>query len=449
MTNGKHKKTRADQGRDRFVTAVVADEAGNIFDLEGYAAAGMPGDLFSPLTVADTLPMPYGGELMFLPDRAPVVLNLHTGNMEVLQENPFAPGERLFPVSAFNSPGYLIASPPAYEEQSGASNLPLFSYGAVGWYGNGFRSAAIQIDRERRQDLRLMPQEKVDRGVSVLRKKMPRNRLRKHLEKCAITYGCPAAKNFFIGRCEAPLPASPRCNARCLGCLSLQSTGVVSHCQDRIDFMPSADEIAEIALEHLSKVEKGVVSFGQGCEGDPLLAAEVIEPAIYKIREKTASGTINMNTNGSLPAVLSRLFDAGLDSIRISMNSVRKACYNAYFRPRGYRFEDVLESAALGIRRQRHVAVNYLNMAGITDSPEEVEALFSFLDTHPIHLIQWRNMNFDPLRYRQAMNEATSHGAPVGMKNLVNRIKARFPSLRHGYFNPHVKKPVDKESTGG
>jgi len=310
----------------------------------------------------------------------------------------------------------------------------------VGWHGDGFRSAVMRIDRERRQDLRLMPRVKVDRGVAALRKKMPGNRLRKHLEKCALTYGCPAAKNFFIGRCEAPLPASPRCNARCLGCLSLQSAGTVSHCQDRIAFMPSADEITDIALEHLGKVKDGVVSFGQGCEGDPLLAAEVIEPAIRKIREKTASGTINMNTNGSLPDVLDRLFDAGLDSIRVSMNSVRQACYDAYFRPRGYRFEDVLAGIALGIRRGRHVAVNYLNMAGITDSPEEVAALHSFLDTHPIHQIQWRNMNYDPLRYRQAMDEADANGPPVGMKRLVAGLRKSYPRLRHGYFNPYVRQ---------
>jgi len=439
MTTHRNKKKRLYGNRDALITAVVADEAGNIFDLAGYVAVGMPGAFFAPLTVGDTLPIPHGSELMYLPDRAPVALNRVTGKVEVVSENPYAPGEKLFPVSAFNSPGYLITSQPAYEERSGASNLPLFSYGAVGWHGDGFRSSVIQIDRERRQDLRLMPPEKVDLGVVELRKKFPGNRLRKHLEKCALTYGCPAAKNFFIGRCEAPLPTSPRCNARCLGCLSLQAGEIISHCQDRIAFMPSADEISEIALEHLLKVKNGVVSFGQGCEGDPLLAAEVIEPAIRKIREKTDGGTINMNTNGSLPKVLSRLFDAGLDSIRISINSVRKACYNAYFRPRGYRFEDVLESVALGIKRRRHVAINYLNMAGVTDSSEEVAALFSFLDIHSIHQIQWRNMNFDPLRYRQAMEAADRSGSPMGLKELVKRLKEGFPHLRHGYFNPYVK----------
>ncbi len=440
MTKSQRNKNRTQKSGNQYLTAVVANELGEIFDLEGYAAVGMAGDSLAPLTISETVRMPFGSELMFLPDRAPILFNLKTGRMETLDENPFEPGGRLFPVSAFNSPGYVISSVPAYKERKDAFNLPIFSYGAVGWHGNGFQSAVFQVDRERRQDLRLMPPEKINRGVSVFKKKLPRNRLCRHLEKCALVYGCPAAKNFFVGRCEAPLPSSPKCNARCLGCLSHQSDPVLSHCQDRIDFMPSAQEIAEIALAHFSKVKDGVVSFGQGCEGDPLLAEEVIEPAIRIIRRKVSTGTINMNTNGSLPKVLDRLFDAGLDSIRVSINSVREKCYTAYFRPKGYRFDDVLESIALGIRRGRHVAINYLNMSGVTDSPEETAALLSFLEEHPIHQIQWRNMNYDPLRYLKVMTDASPHGASIGMKNLVNRIKTRFPALRHGYFNPYVKK---------
>ena len=284
-----------------------------------------------------------------------------------------------------------------------------------------------------------MPLEKVKKGVSLFKKKLPRNKLARHLEKCALTYGCPAAKNFFIGRYEAPLPSSPKCNARCLGCLSLQSAQKISHCQDRISFMPSADEIAEIALNHLGRVKNGVVSFGQGCEGEPLLAAEVIGPAIELIRRRVPHGTINMNTNGSLPSVLKSLFDVGLDSIRVSLNSVRKPCYEAYFRPKGYDFSNVIESIALGIKKERHVAINYLNMVGFTDTPEEKSALMEFLGTHPIHQIQWRNLNYDPIRYWQVMDSVARHGSAEGMQHFLQQVKSNFPQIRHGYFNPRVR----------
>ena len=60
----------------------------------------------------------------------------------------------------------------------------------------------------------------------------------------------------------------------------------IPHSQDRIDFKPSSNEIADVALCHIKRVKQGVVSFGQGCEGDPLLAADVIEPAIKEIDPK-------------------------------------------------------------------------------------------------------------------------------------------------------------------
>jgi len=269
---------------------------------------------------------------------------------------------------------------------------------------------------------------------------MPENRLRDHLENCALKYGCPAAKNFFLGRYEAPLPTSKSCNARCIGCISLQTDSEIRNSQDRISFTPSPEEIAEIALEHIGRVKRSVVSFGQGCEGDPLLAAHVIEPAIKLIRSETGSGTINMNTNGSLPQILERLFDAGLDSIRISMNSVRKECYDAYFRPRGYFFSDVIKSIDKAIGRKIFVSINYLNCPGFTDSSEEQAALFSFLKRHPVNFIQWRNLNFDPLRYWKIMYGAAPVSGAAGIKKMLSMIRKEFPGLKHGYFNPPKEK---------
>jgi pyruvate-formate lyase-activating enzyme len=281
-----------------------------------------------------------------------------------------------------------------------------------------------------------MPQEKVIAGVEGMRKTLPGNRLRAHLEKCALEYGCPAGKNFFLGRYEAPLPTARACNASCLGCLSLQEKGVIPHSQDRIAFTPTPEEIAGVALTHIRRVERAVVSFGQGCEGDPLLAADTIEPAIRMIREETAAGTINLNTNGGRPDILVRLLKAGLDSVRISLNSIRKLPYKVYFRPRGYAFEDVTAGIDEALSMGKWVSVNYLNCPGFTDSPEEADALEAFLQAHPVNMIQWRNLNFDPLRYGEIMNEVSPPGDPIGMGPLIDRIRRTFPRLRHGYFNP-------------
>jgi hypothetical protein len=66
--------------------------------------------------------------------------------------------------------------------------------------------------------------------------------------------------------------------------------------------------------------------------------------------------------------------------------------------------------------------------------------LTAFLDERPIHLIQWRNLNYDPMRYYAAMSAAAEHGTPMGMANLLKQVKKRFPNLKHGYFNPALTR---------
>jgi len=418
------------------ITAVVANMDGDIFDVDGFAAVGSSGQYLAVLNESETIPIPHGGELMFLPDRVPILYNMETECFEARTEHPDIPGKQIFPVAVFNSPGYVNAFTAAYEEQQGASLLPLFSYGAAGFLNDDFRSALIHIDEEPRQDLRYMAHETIMDGIRALKHRMPENRLRAHIEKCALEYGCPAAKNFFIGRYEAPLPTSGQCNARCAGCISLQSGTPISSPQDRIDFTPTPGEIAQVALHHIGSVEKSIVSFGQGCEGDPLMAARVIEPAIRRIRAVTQNGTINMNTNASRPEVLRGLLDAGLDSIRVSINSFRHDAYHAYFRPVSYSFDNVIESIDVAGEKGKFVSINYLNCPGITDTEEELEALTTFLDHHRIQLIQWRNLNVDPKKYHEIIRKAGSTGKPVGMRRFIRSIKEGYPALRHGYFNP-------------
>ena len=148
-----------------LLTAVVADAGGRIFDLPGYAAVGMAGEHFEALTGAGTIGLPFGSELMYLPDRVPILLNLARGELEPVPENPHAPGEPIYPVAAFNSPGYVITHVAAFRERPRARALPLFSYGGVGWLGGRFRSAAIRVEWEPRQDLRRMDPRQVKAGV--------------------------------------------------------------------------------------------------------------------------------------------------------------------------------------------------------------------------------------------------------------------------------------------
>ena len=75
---------KSNKDKEVLLTALVANQAGEIFELDGYAAVGMAGSVFTALTVDQTRHLPHGSELMYLPDRKPVLLNISTGQLETL-----------------------------------------------------------------------------------------------------------------------------------------------------------------------------------------------------------------------------------------------------------------------------------------------------------------------------------------------------------------------------
>lgn len=407
---------------------VVADKKGKIYDFPVLKAAGMKRGCFFPLQESELIRMPYGSELFMLPDRAPLGYDPEAKRFTAL--------DGYYAVASFISPGYVITHNSAYEEIGRPRMLPLFAYGAAAFYKGEFYVAAVRVDRERRQDLRLMDIETVKKNAKSYKKLFPRNRLIKHLEGCALIYGCPAAKNFFLSRYEGPLPTSPYCNAECIGCISYQRPGECSVTQPRIKFTPSAEEVAEAALYHIRNTKDPVVSYGQGCEGEPLLAEKVIEKSIKLIRRSTAKAVINMNTNASRPQAIARLFDSGLDSIRVSLNSAREHYYARYYKPKGYRYGDVIESIKIAKKKGGFVSINYLTMPGFTDSKGEFAALSRLIEKCDIDMIQWRNLNFDPLRYFKALGVSDGNSGLLGIREVIRRTKRMYPKVMMGYFNP-------------
>ena len=145
---------------------------------------------------------------------------------------------------------------------------------------------------------------------------------------------------------------------------------------------------------------------------------------------------ININTNASRPKTIARLFDIGLDSIRVSMNSVRQEYYNRYYRPADYSFQDVLKSIKIAKRKKGFVSINYLVMPGFTDSKDESVALKRFIEAYKIDMIQWRNLNFDPLQYFKVIKCAVHPSDMIGIRQLIASLKKSFPRLKMGYYNP-------------
>jgi len=416
---------------------LIADGRGRIFNLPHLEAAGMKGGFFFRPAPEDLVKLPAGSELFMLLDRLPVGYDCATGRYVSIVTNAFSKKiERCYAVAAFVAAGFTINHTSAYIEVGRPRMLPLFAYAACAFYRGGFYASAVRVDRGLRHDSRFIDIGRVKRNAARMKRHFARNRLLRHLEKCALTYGCANAQNFFLNRYEAPLPTSPYCNARCLGCISYQERSRPPATQPRIAFVPSACEISELALFHIENANDPIVSFGQGCEGEPLLRADVIEKAICLIRSKTARGTLHMNTNASKPALISKLFDSGLDSIRVSLNSVREEYYARYYKPKAYTFHDVAASIKIAKKKGGYVSLNYLTMPGFTDSRDECAALRDFIATHRVDMIQWRNLNFDPLRYFRELKVFVDRSEMHGVREMIGSLKREFPALTMGYFNP-------------
>jgi len=418
---------------------LYSDGKGNIFEDTSLYVVGRSGWDALPIDPEDFIELPDGGSLYELPGRRGIGIDVATGEMRICEKG--------WAVAAFIPPAHTGFYLAAFETLPDAETLPLFCYTAVGWFNDKFFVPAVRIERDIRQECSGYDEGKVKEGVNALLSAYPHNRLVQHLaNNCALTYHCPAARNYFIGRWECPVPTSPACNANCIGCISFQpQEETITSSQDRLSFKPTAEEIVEFTVPHLEQAPFPIVSFGQGCEGEPLLMGETLRESILEIRKHTTKGSININTNGSKPDVVEKLMKAGLNSIRVSLNSVRKEIYTRYYLPNNYQFEDIVESLKVVNRYGGWTSINYFTFPGMTDSIEEYEALRQLIKDTNLSMIQWRNFNIDPDWYLGKIG-VTDTGECLGIKQLMELIHDEFPDLKFGYFNPPVERMKNFDS---
>lgn len=407
--------------------ALAAGSDGKITERPGLAMlADRGGRLFTPRW-DELTPLPDESDLFFLPGRRALGWSEAAGEIEETD---------CLAVAAFAAPGYTLSAHSAYREEDGAEPLPFFAYGAVGYARGKFWICATRVDRDRRQVFANVSEGRIERDAGRLLINYPRNRLIRHIiENCVRRYSCPAAKNFALGRYEAPLPTARTCGARCVGCVSQSQEGGpgATTPQCRLEFTPTADEIAEVMRVHAAREKaRPIFSFGQGCEGDPLVNAGLLTESVSLYRSAGGRGTINCNTNASNPGAVESLARAGLTSLRVSLNSARPELYKAYYRPVNYDFDDVRESIAVARKNGIFVSLNLLYFPGITDSEDELDAL-ARLCAGGVAMIQWRNLNIDPRWHRDYLGAAPR---PLGLNGFMARLKEKCPWLRYGYFNP-------------
>ncbi|MHB8876515.1 MAG: radical SAM protein, partial [Myxococcaceae bacterium] len=369
------------------------------------------------------------------PGRLPVGIDPRTGELELVREVK-AGGRSFVPsaVGAVLSPGYTRTLLPGEVKGEGPV-LPQWAYTAAAWSGGRPVVWALRTDRRTHWSPARFSTPELKNKVAALRARFPQNRVLGQLEKCALVYRCFTSQNTFYCRDEGALPASVACNAACVGCISSQPADGPPASHERIDQGPSAKEMAEVGAHHLARASgRTMVSFGQGCEGEPLTRYRAIAEAIRLMRRATPRGSINLNTNASLPHGLEALLDAGLDAVRVSLNSASPDLYAAYYRPVRYGFAEVEASLALARKKGAYVALNLLVFPGVTDRAGEVEALVRLVRRHRVDQVQARSLCIDPLSYLQVAGGHGAGGAPLGVPALLERLRSARPGLVIGNF---------------
>jgi pyruvate-formate lyase-activating enzyme len=413
---------------------VASDGNGNVFEIPGLEMVGMRINEKILPDPDELIPIPHGSVLVELPDRYPVGYDRKRDKFVTMKTYQ---GHPVIAAAVFMAPAYTQLYRAAYQTKSDAVKLPLFAYTPVGWKNDQFWATAIRVDDDIRQDLVHFNFDLIEKSAQQMMKRFPNNRLVAHLvNNCVRHYYCPAAQNFVLGRWECPVPTSPSCNAKCIGCISKQPEDGVPVTQDRITFVPTVEEILEFTVPHLGNAPRSIISFGQGCEGEPLLQAKLLEESIRQTRRFTSKGTINLNSNACYPDVIERLCHAGLDSIRVSLNSARPELYIKYYRPQDYSIEDVFESMKIMRQCNRWISLNYFIFPGLTDDPAEMEQLIKIVTDYRVDYIQMRNLNIDPEWYIQELELDLKTSKAIGILNWQRSVKEKAPWIRFGYYNP-------------
>lgn len=407
---------------------VYADEHGNLFDHPDWIALGRSGDMIVELMEDELIPLPDGATLVGLPFTRPIGIHAASGEMRPM------PGE-VQAVGALLPQGFTRLSLPGYMKTDKLQKLPLFGYSAVVWKEDGFYVAAQQCDDPERWNPLNCDRQELNVGVERLLAKYPENRLYQHLSNCALGYECLTASNTFLQRWEGAVPVSFSCNAGCYGCISEQpdDSGFPAP-QTRMNFKPTVSEIVDIMMEHLQTPDS-IISFGQGCEGEPSTQAKIIVEAMREVRSRTSLGHININTNAGLTDHIRAIVDAGLSLMRVSTISALDDHYNAYYKPRGYTLANVEKSLRYATDKGVYTSINYLIFPGVTDREEEIEAMLGFIKRTGLKLIQMRNLNIDPESYLELIPKP--RGEIYGMKQMLEIYAQEVPDVVIGSYT-HV-----------
>lgn len=208
-----------------------------------------------------------------------------------------------------------------------------------------------------------------------------------------------------------------RCNLRCQYCMP----------EEGLDWTDDELLLTDEEVVRLARcfVEAGVTKI-RLTGGEPLVrpGATDIAAAIGRL---PGLETLAMTTNGLLlPKKLGALQQAGVNLLNVSLDTLRPDRFEAITRRKG--FDLVLRGIDQALARgYRPLKVNCVVMRGVNE--DEVADFVAWTEDRPVEVRFIEFMPFDGNRWDDA--------ALVPYQELLERIRARFPSLERLPDGPH------------
>ncbi|MBI2774346.1 MAG: radical SAM protein [Chloroflexi bacterium] len=383
-----------------MLSSIHADRTGHLYVDPDHAAAGLDGTDARPLH--EVVPLPDGARLVPLP-RAAMGFGRNGRAREL--------GSGRLAVGAVLPRGWVRLLTPSYADDPNAADLERLPYCAVADESGAVVVAARAVDPA------APTAESGDRAAGHAG---PANSLVRQLARCARDNACESVR-ASTGHGDLPVPLGAPAAERARAPVALRS-GYPGSPVEAAAFRPSAEEIADLAIDHLDRGGAGL-SFGRACDGEPLARVAVIEGALELVRARTAGGTVHLETSGSDPVALRRAIEAGVTSVTVRMGAATPGTYELLHGPISHRWADVRASARLASERGVALTIALLLLPGLTDRAGEIDALAAFLGELAGGRVELRDLGADPVRAIAAFPRVAASG--------MDRLLARLAEADH------------------
>ncbi len=370
---------------------------------------------------SDWIPLPRGSDLFTLPGRAPVGLDPRDARAGRRRRVGKAARRARSRRSSRRPTPRVITRRGARGEAH--RRLPLYAYTAVGWADDQYWTSAFRSDDDRRQDPWRFSQPRIEAGVAQMKIELPRNRVARQLERCALEYGCRAAQNFFLGRHEGPLPVSIACNAQCVGCISLQPDGEFRASHDRLEHRTDAARGGRRGARALRAraARRGELRTGLRGRADALRRdprrGDAPDPRCGRARHDQPQHQRQPPRRGAR-ALRRRARRDPRQPELAAPEGLRRLLQPA----RLLGFADVEESIATVVRAGGHASINLLCFPGVTDTDAELDALVGLDRAHGAALHPAAQPES---RSRAVPPRAAARDDPAGSRHALAARRAR------------------------